>query len=150
MVHNEERFSESFGFTEQEVDELYERYLTRTPHPRLTRENLRDWYNGYHTFGGERVYNPSSVVAALSNNNLENYRTSSGPYDEIYYYIQKNIADVRNDLALMVSGETVMCRIQEYAATSMRLETCEEIFPLCLSTGSSVTMPKSCPFPIKN
>ena len=30
MVHNEERFSESFGFTEQEVDELYERYLTQT------------------------------------------------------------------------------------------------------------------------
>lgn len=132
---NEERFSENFGFTEQEVDELYERYLTRTPSPRLTRESLRDWYDGYHTFGGERVYNPRSVVAALSNNNLGNYWTSSGPYDEIYYYIRNNIADVRNDLAMMVSGEKVPCRIQEYAATAMNLETREEIFSAMVVYG---------------
>lgn len=132
---NEERFNDSFGFTEQEVDALYERYLARTPSPRLTRKSLRDWYNGYHTFGGERVYNPRSVVAALSNNNLGNYWTSSGPYDEIYYYIRENTADVRNDLALMVSGEAVPCRIQEYAATSMRLKTREEIFSAMVVYG---------------
>lgn len=132
---NEERFSESFGFTEQEVDELYERYLSRTPSPRLTRESLRDWYDGYHTFSGERVYNPRSVVAALSNNNLRNYWTTSGPYDEIYYYIRNNIADVRNDLAMMISGEKVPCRIQEYAATAMNLETREEIFSAMVVYG---------------
>lgn len=132
---NEERFNGSFGFTEQEVDDLYKRYLAQTPSPRLTRESLREWYDGYHTFGGERVYNPRSVVAALSNNNLGNYWTSSGPYDEIYYYVRENVADVRNDLAFMVSGEAVPCRIQEYAATSMRLETREEIFSAMVVYG---------------
>ena len=41
---------------------------------------------------------------SLSNNNLGNYWTSSGPYDEIYYYIENNVDAVRDDLALMVSG----------------------------------------------
>ncbi len=33
---------------------------------------------------GERLYNPRSVVGALSFNQLGNYWTSSGPYDEIH------------------------------------------------------------------
>lgn len=132
---SEKRFSSSFGFTEKEVDMLYGRYAARTPDAALTREDLRDWYDGYHTLGGEQVYNPRSIVAALSNNNLGNYWTSSGPYDEIYYYIRKNVADVRDDLALMVSGESVPCKIQEYAASSMNLETREEIFSAMVVYG---------------
>lgn len=56
--------------------------------------------------------NPRSVVTALSNNNIGNYWTSSGPYDEIYY-IKNNEADVKADLVLMVSGEAVQAESQE-------------------------------------
>lgn len=132
---SEARFSDSFGFTQEEVDLLFNRYLAQNESPRLTRESLKDWYDGYHTFGGGKVYNPRSVVAALSNNNLGNYWTSSGPYDEIFYYIEKNVDDIRTDLALMVSGERVRCRVQEYAATSMNLRTKEEIFSAMVVYG---------------
>ena len=74
------------------------------------------------------MYNPRSVVAALLNNNLGNYWTSSGPYDEIFYYIEKNVDDVREDLALMVAGKPVSAKVREYAATSMNLSTKDEIF----------------------
>ena len=129
------RFSEYFGFSDEEVDMLYQRYLEKTKKPQITRESLREWYDGYHAKGGERIYNPRSVVMALTNNNLGNYWTSSGPYDEIYYYIEKNVAGVRNDLALMVSGESVEAKVQEYAATSMELTTREEIFSAMVVYG---------------
>lgn len=125
---SEEKFSEVFGFTDSEVDTLYQKYTDYTEHIKVTREGLRYWYNGYHTFSGERVYNPRSVVCALRNNNLGNYWTSAGPYDEIYYYIENNVAAVRGDLALMVSGIPVPAKIREYAATSMNLNTKDEIF----------------------
>ena len=96
---------------------------------------MREWYDGYTTKSGERIYNPRSVVLALTNNNLGNYWTSVGPYDEIFYYIKKNIDDVQNDLALMVSGESVNARIQEYAAVSMNLETKNEIFSAMVVYG---------------
>lgn len=131
----EELYSEYFGFTEKEVDILFEKYLNRESNPKITREGLRIWYDGYHTKSGERVYNPRSVVLALTNNNLGNYWTSSGPYDEIYYYVQHNIAAVQDDLVQMVSGIPVTAKISEYAATSMRLLTKEEIFSAMVVYG---------------
>lgn len=131
----QERFSKYFGFTETEVGRLFERYMENTENPCVTREGLRSWYNGYHTASGERVYNPRSVVTALENNQLGNYWTSSGPYDEIFYYIKKNVDDVREDLVLMCAGEAVETRVQEYAAVSMNLQTKSEIFSAMVVYG---------------
>lgn len=72
---------------------------------------------------------------ALTNNNLQNYWTSSGPYDEIFYYIDKNIDAVRDDLAIMVSGTPVKAKIREYAAVSMNLSTKHEIFSAMVVYG---------------
>lgn len=132
----EQRFSEYFGFTDEEVDVLYLRYIENCASTKMvTRDDLREWYDGYHTRKGERLYNPRSIVLSLSNNNTGNYWTSSGPYDEIFYYIENNIADVREDLALMVSGIPVPAKIQEYAATSMNLQTRDEIFSAMVVYG---------------
>lgn len=131
----EEKFSDAFGFTDSEVDELFKRYQRNTQKQNLTREDLRIWYDGYHTKSGERMYNPRSVVVALTNNNLGNYWTNSGPYDEIYSYIEHNVDDVRDDIALMVSGEAVPARVREYAAVSMNLSTRDEIFSAMVVYG---------------
>lgn len=136
---NSPMFGEYFGFTDDEVDDLYRCYIVECDRQHkeksVTRKGLRDWYNGYYTKSGERVYNPRSVVFALQFNNLANYWTSSGPYDEIYYYIRNNISDVRDDLALMISGESVTAKIQEYAATSMNLSTRDEIYSAMVVYG---------------
>ena len=80
-------FGEYFGFTDEEVDVLYEKYLHLCKDPQVSREGLREWYDGYFTASGRCLYNPRSVVMALRFNQLSNYWTSSGPYDEIFYYI---------------------------------------------------------------
>ena len=132
----EQRFSEYFGFTDAEVDLLYERFLKdHTSERQVSRADLRTWYDGYHTRGGDRLYNPRSIVLALANNNTGNYWTSSGPYDEIFYYIEKNIGAVREDLALMMAEIPVHAKIREYAATSMNLQTREEIFSAMVVYG---------------
>ena len=77
-------FSVYFGFTQEEVNDLYQRYLKNCSIPQITPEGLKLWYNGYHTASRERVCNPRSVVMALRYNELASYWTSSGPYDEIY------------------------------------------------------------------
>lgn len=131
----EELYSEYFGFTEAEVDDVYGRFLAGTKEPKVTREGLRIWYDGYQTKAGERVYNPRSVVASLTNNNLGNYWTSSGPHDEIFYYVEHDVDGVRDDLAFMVSGIPVAVKIREYAATSMNLSTRDEVFSAMMVYG---------------
>ena len=75
------------------------------------------------------------MVLALVNNNLDNYWTSSGPYDEIFCYIRNNVDSVRDDLVLMVSGTSVPLKLQLYAATSQNLKTKEEILSAMVVYG---------------
>lgn len=132
----EEKFSQYFGFTELEVDLLFKKYENAVKDSRnITRAELKAWYNGYHTKSNLRLYNPRSVIASLSNNNLGNYWTSSGPYDEIFYYIENNVAAVRDDLVQMISGSFVPVKVREYAATSMNLQTKDEIFSAMIVYG---------------
>lgn len=130
-----ERFSSYFGFTEKEVDRLFEIYLKTTKNPKISREDLKIWYDGYHTASNERLYNPRSVVCALANNQLANYWTSSGPYDEIFFYIKNNLELVRDDLVLMTAGGGAEAKIQNYAAASMELNTKDEIYSAMVIYG---------------
>ncbi len=122
------KFGEYFGFLDSEVDDLYGRYLKTVRNPQISRDDLRSWYDGYYTKGGERVYNPRSVVCALTDNELANYWTSSGTYDSVFSYIKDNISKVQDDITVLYAGGRVPSDIQEYAASSMRLETKDEIY----------------------
>ena len=132
---NRKKFSEYFGFLENEVDRLFEVYLRDTQEPEITREDLRIWYDGYYTGKGSRIYNPRSVVCALTDDELACYWTSSGPYDEIFYYIRNDIEEIQDDLVLMVAGEGVRAEVQNYAAVSMNLETKDEVYSAMVVYG---------------
>lgn len=123
-----EKFSEDFGFTKSEVDTLYNQYAENTSVAKVTKVNLTQWYDGYFTASGERLYNPRSVVLALTNNQVADYWTSSGPYDEIFYYVKNNVADVRNEIAQMIAKEPVKANVKEYAAAGQNLKTKDQIF----------------------
>lgn len=129
------KYSEYFGFSDEEVDTLFERYLKLTEKPEVSREGLRIWYDGYQTLSGKKLYNPRSVVCALSDNQLSNYWSNSGPYDELFYYVRKNVDDVKDDIALMAAGESIPAKVQEYAASSMELRTKDEIFSAMVVYG---------------
>lgn len=129
------KFSEYFGFLDTEVDKLYERYRQETDSPEITREDLGIWYDGYCTVTGKRLYNPRSVVCALTENELSNYWTSSGPYDEIFYYVRNNIEDIRDDLTFMISKERVPVVLQGYAATEPELRTRNQIYSAMVVYG---------------
>ena len=130
-----EVFGEYFGFTDEEIDNLYKKYLHLCKDPRVSRESLREWYDGYFTVSGKRLYNPRSVVMALRFNQISNYWTSSGPYDEIFYYIQNDISQIKNDLALMVSGEGIKAKVDEFAASAMELKSKDQIYSAMVVYG---------------
>ena len=130
-----ERFSSYFGFSEEEVDKLFQIYSETTIRPRITRHDLKIWYDGYCTASGEHLYNPRSIICALTDNQLCCYWTGSGPYDEIFYYIKGNIDEVREDFILMISGEHIEAKVQEYAATAEELTTKNQIYSAMVIYG---------------
>lgn len=129
------RFGEYFGFLDEEVDMLYGVYEKRTGNPVISRKEISEWYDGYYTASGCRIYNPRSVVCALNDNQISNYWTSSGPYDEIFYYIKNDIDNIRDDLALMISGESIHIKLQGYAAVQSELLTKNQIYSAMVVYG---------------
>lgn len=71
----------------------------------------------------------------MFDNQPSNYWTSSGPYDEIFYYVRNDIKNIRNDLALMVIGERVNAKIGDFAAVSMELKTKNQIYSAMVIYG---------------
>lgn len=49
-----EKYSSYFGFTDEEVDVLYEKYLDIETEPKVSRGELKLWYDGYSTISGKR------------------------------------------------------------------------------------------------
>lgn len=63
------------------------------------------------------------------------YWTSSGPYDEIYYYVKNDIDRMKEEIALLMSGTPVLANVREYASTSMELRTRDEIYSAMVVYG---------------
>ena len=53
----EPEFSSICGYTDADLDEVFAPEL-----PGLDRDAVREWYNGYHWLGEDRVYNPFDVL----------------------------------------------------------------------------------------
>lgn len=104
-------FERYFGFTEDEVMELCGRQSV------LTMEEMSEWYDGYQSGNGDRLYNPRSVVCALEDEACQSYWTRTGKMDEVLFFLKYNIGDVRDDVVRMVDGFPIMIDIKkEYSA----------------------------------
>ncbi len=133
---NQKEFNSYFGFTDAEVDGLYERYLINEENPAFTREELRNWYDGYYTESGLHMYNPRSVSLAFNNNHLQTYWTRSGPYDEVAdYIVNRKIPGLYEKVALMVAGEAIPVTLVENAITTGQFGTLSEIFSAMVVYG---------------
>ncbi len=104
-------FEKYFGFTESEVEMLCEKQTA------LSMDEIRDWYNGYQTKDGSRIYNPRSVICALEDAACQSYWTRTGKMDEVLFFLKYNIAEVRDDVVKMVNNMAVEIDIEkEYSA----------------------------------
>ena len=120
-ILNDKKYNKYFGFTFGETKKLCAKQ------DKITFEELKDWYNGYKTYTGDNIFNPRSVVYALADGVCQSYWTNTGPMDEISYYIENNVEEVRNDIVQMVSGIPVNIHLEGYGAEQINLNTREEI-----------------------
>ena len=127
---NDSFFDGYFGFTEQEVEILCNRQS------KLTRDEIAEWYNGYHTDGGRKIYNPRLVVLALINGKCRSYWTRSGKMDEVLFFLKYNIGEVRDDVVKMVNHMPVRIEIlNEYTAGQGSPTNREEIYAAMIIYG---------------
>lgn len=116
-------YNNSCGFTDGEVDQLYETYREMEEEPEITRQGLTAWYRGYGSRSGETIYNPWTVISALRNNNLRGYWTDEGHPREI----DSKLCAMKDDVGKLVSGIPVPAQVERYTASFRELSTRNQI-----------------------
>ena len=117
---NDDTFYKYYGFTTEEVENLCKKQ------DKITMDDLKEWYDGYKIQGID-LYNPRSLVSALTRGKCQSYWTNTGPMDEIMFFINNNVSDVKNDIIKMISGEPVYIQLDGYGTENLSLETRDEI-----------------------
>lgn len=73
------KFSDAFGFTEQELDTTFGKELDE-----LDRDQVRRWYGGYRWAGDAKVYNPTSILTLLQKKEYKSTWFESTLRDSLY------------------------------------------------------------------
>lgn len=123
------RFDTYFGFTEDEVQALCQKY------PVPSYQEIEYWYDGYYTNTGKRLFNPRSVNNALCDGLCRSYWTETGPMNEIEECIRHNVDAVREDIVQFVAGNSIEIKLDGYSANDQRLETRNEILSAMVVFG---------------
>ncbi|MDE7205616.1 MAG: ATP-binding protein [Lachnospiraceae bacterium] len=127
---NDPYFEDYFGFAEQEVAGLCDKQS------KLTLNEIAEWYNGYTTMNGIKMYNPRSVVCALEDGYCQSYWTRTGKMDEVLFFLKYNIGEVRDDVIKMVNHMPIRVEIKkEYTAGQGNPVNRKEIYSAMIIYG---------------
>ncbi len=85
------------GFTESEVEKLCEKNG-------MDFDNMKKWYDGYVFKNGEHVYNPNSVMKAITFGDFGSYWTSSESFEALSTYISMNFDGLKDAVIAMLAG----------------------------------------------
>ncbi|MDE7424470.1 MAG: ATP-binding protein [Lachnospiraceae bacterium] len=125
---NQYVFEEYTGFTEDEVKELCERYG-------MDFAETGSWYDGYRFKKFKHIYNPRSVVAAMTSGDFSSYWTSTETYDALKVYMDMDYDGLRTDIVQMLGGGHVKVNTLTFQNDMRNFKVKDDILTLLIHLG---------------
>ena len=143
-----------FGFTENEVKTLCDRY-------QMAFEEARSWYDGYMLSAGEwgnspakmqeenSIYNPKSVVEAMLHHRFSNYWNRTESYEALKIYIQMNLDGLKDAVISLLGGTRIPVHTGTFSNDMTSFSSKDDVLTLLVHLGylsyhaddSTVTIP---------
>ena len=127
--------AEYFGFTEQEVSVLCEKY-------EMNFEDAKTWYDGYqliaHRQTGDEyysMYSPKSVVEAMLRHKFGTYWNQTETYEALKIYIQMDMDGLKDFVVRMLAGESVPIHIGTFSNDMTTFATKDDVLTLLVHLG---------------
>ena len=127
--------AEYFGFTEQEVSELCEKY-------EMNFEDAKMWYDGYdliaHRRSGDEyypMYSPKSVVEAMLRHRFGTYWNQTESYEALKVYIQMDMDGLQDSVIRMLSGESIKINTGTFSNDMTTFATKDDVLTLLVHLG---------------
>lgn len=125
---NQKMLEEFTGFTEDEVKELCQSF-------KMNFEEVSSWYDGYMFKKFRHIYNPKSVVEAMSCQDLANYWTSTETYEALKIYMDMDFDGLRLDIAQMIGGGRIFVNTNSFQNDMCTFKTKDDVLTLLIHLG---------------
>ena len=122
------RLAEYIGFTEDEVQDLCERY-------NMDFDECKRWYDGYSFNRVKSVYSPNSVINAMNNGEFGSYWTKTETYDSLRFYIDTNFDEVRTAILSMLAGKMIGIDSETFQNDMVSIENRDDVLTLLVHLG---------------
>lgn len=132
---NPREMAEYFGFTEEEVEKLCQRFDRNF-------EETHAWYDGYELVkidGKEKVYysmySPKSVVDAMLSGVFDNYWNQTETYEALKAYIKLNFDGLKDAVIRMLAGERVQINTGTFSNDMTSFQGKDDVLTLLIHLG---------------
>ncbi|MFW5892441.1 MAG: PD-(D/E)XK nuclease domain-containing protein, partial [Bacteroidota bacterium] len=124
------KYYDSFGFTQQEADNILAEYKLEDQ-----QTQVKNWYNGYY-FGDKEIYNPWSILNfADSNGEFRPYWLSTSANNLVHQIIKDSDKTVKADIQELLNNKPVYATFSENIAFPGLVQTREIILSFLIQTG---------------
>ena len=120
--------AEYVGFTEGEVRWLCERY-------EMDFDEVQRWYDGYRFCGAEHVYNPKSVIDAVTERRYRSYWISTETYDALRFYIDMDFDGLKDAVISMLGGLPQKIEVRTFQNDMTTLAGKDDVLTLLVHLG---------------
>ena len=104
---NPRNLTEFIGFTEDEVCSLCKQY-------NMNINDMKHWYDGYHYDGVGDLYNPKSVVEALTTGEYGDYWVSTSSIEAITNYMNYDNGELKDIITSLIAGNKVDVNVSRF------------------------------------
>lgn len=124
---NQKRFAEFTGFTSDDVAMLCDKF-------NMSKAEMKKWYDGYRV-GEFEIYNPQSVVQAITEKSFDNYWTKTETFEALKLYIKLDMDGLRQSVIKMIAGENIKVNTGKFQNDMVTLNSADDVLTLLIHLG---------------
>lgn len=123
-----DRLAEYVGFTEDEMKELCRQY-------EMDFEKTKRWYDGYYFHEVGAVYNPNSVMQAMTRKKFRNYWTQTETYESLKFYIDMDFDGLKSAVLQMLGGARCPADTDMFQNDMTSVQSRDDVLTLLVHLG---------------
>ena len=117
-----------FGFTEGEVKTLAQEH-------QVDFDELEKWYDGYQIGDELSMFNPNSVIQAVTRRRCRSFWASTGALDAIADYIQMNYDGLKDDIISLLGGSRVKVNTTKFRNDISSIQSKDDVLTVLIHLG---------------
>jgi len=121
-------FAEFVGFTEDEVQGLCDKY-------NMDFTEMKKWYNGYRFDKIQSVYNPKSVVDAITSGKFKDYWVQTSSAETLFAYIDCDYEGLQEDVERLIAGEKIPVEVSYFDNTLTAINCKDDVLTYFIHLG---------------